>query len=100
MQLNVNTDMIKKKCVTCEIKCEHCECYLEYTNVKNDLIVYKCLSYNRNYQKRMIKTLKKRFANTHKISSHDINKFILLLRKCWENFTKHRYMKKKNLTIN
>ena len=31
----------KKKCETCRIKYKDCECWLEYTNVKNDLILYK-----------------------------------------------------------
>ena len=32
-----------KKCETCSIKYKDGECYLEYTNVKNNLIEYKCL---------------------------------------------------------
>ena len=27
-----------KKCEICVIKCKHCDCYLEYTNFKDDLI--------------------------------------------------------------
>ena len=34
-----------------------------------------------NYKKRFDEKLKKRFVNTYKFSNHDINKFILLLRK-------------------
>ena len=30
-----------KKCETCRIKYKDCECWLEYTNVKNDLILCK-----------------------------------------------------------
>ena len=36
---------------------------------------------NKNYQKILDENLKKRFANTYKFVNHDINKFILLLRK-------------------
>ena len=32
-----------KKSETCEIKYKDCECFLEYTNVKDDLTKYKCL---------------------------------------------------------
>ena len=45
------------------------------------MIECKCLCFSKNYQKRLDKNLKKRFFNTHKFSNHDINKFILLLRK-------------------
>ena len=29
---------------------KYCECYFEYTNVKDDLIVYKCFCCNINFQ--------------------------------------------------
>ena len=38
-----------KKCETCGIKYKDCDCCLEYTNVKDNLIEYKCLCYNKNY---------------------------------------------------
>ena len=36
----------------------------------------------KNYQKRFDKDLKKTFANTYEFTNQNINKFILLLRKC------------------
>ena len=45
-----------KHCETCKIKYKDCECFLEYTNIKNDLTVYKCLYYNKNCQKSLMKT--------------------------------------------
>ena len=42
-----------KNCETCLIKDKDCECCLQYTNVKDDLILYKCLCCNRNYQKKV-----------------------------------------------
>ena len=63
----------------CGIKYKDCECYLEYVNVKDDLIVYKGFYCNRNYQKHFEEDLKKQFANTYEFSNIDINKFILLL---------------------
>ena len=32
-----------------KIKCKNCDCFLEYESVKDNLIKYKCLSYNKNY---------------------------------------------------
>ena len=40
----------KKKCKTCGIKYKYCDCFLEYTNFKDDLIEYKYLSCNKSYQ--------------------------------------------------
>ena len=37
-----------KKCETCGIQCKDCKCFLEYTNVKDDIIEYKHLSCNKN----------------------------------------------------
>ena len=39
-----------KKCETYEIKYKYCDCFLEYINFKDDLIEYKCLCCNKNYQ--------------------------------------------------
>ena len=70
-----------KKCETCRIKYKHCDCFLEYTNFKDDLIKYKCLSCKKIYQRKFNQKLKEGFFNTYKFSDHDKNKFILLLRK-------------------
>ena len=39
-----------KKCETCGIKYKYCDCFLEYTDVKDYLIEHKCLSCNKSYQ--------------------------------------------------
>ena len=39
IKLNANINMITKKCKTCGIKYKDCECYLEYTDIKVDLIL-------------------------------------------------------------
>ena len=70
-----------KKCETCRIKYKYCNCFLEYTNFKDDLIEYKCLYFNKNYQQKFDEKLKQQFFNTYKFSNHNSNKFILLLRK-------------------
>ena len=59
----------------------YCDCFLEYTNFKDDLIVCKCLYCNKNYQHKFDEKLKERFFNTYKFSNHDNSKFILLLQK-------------------
>ena len=51
-----------KKCETCGIKYKDCGCCLEYKNVKDNLILYKCLSCNRDYQKAFDETLKKQIC--------------------------------------
>ena len=38
-----------KKCKTCGITYKECDCFLKYTNFKDDLIGYKCLCCNKNY---------------------------------------------------
>ena len=70
------------------IKCKfghhnkNCEtCFLEFTNSKDDLIEYKYLRCNKNYQHKFDEKLKERLFNTYKFSNHDNNKFILLLQK-------------------
>ena len=70
-----------KKYETCEIKYKYCNCFLEYMNFKDDLIEYKCLCCNKNYQHKFDEKLKERFFNIYKFSNHDNNKFTLLLQK-------------------
>ena len=53
-----------KKCGTCRIKYKYCDCFLEYTNFKDNLIEYKCLCCTKNYQHKFDGKLKKRFFNT------------------------------------
>ena len=69
--------MIKIVNENCENKYKNFDCFLEYTNFKGNLIKHKCSCCSKNYQKK----LKKRFFNTHKLSNHNINQFVLLLRK-------------------
>ena len=49
-----------KKWETCRIKYKYYECFLEYTNFKDNLIEYKNLSCNKSYHRK----LKQRFYNT------------------------------------
>ena len=52
-----------KKCETYGIKYKDCECCLKYTNLKNNVIEYKWLCCNKNYQKTFDENLRKRFPN-------------------------------------
>ena len=52
-----------KKCETCGIKCKFCDCFLECTNFKEDLIEYKCSCCNKNYQHKFNEKLMERFYN-------------------------------------
>ena len=67
-----------KKCETGEIKYKYCDCFLEYTNFKDDLVEYKYLCCNKNYQRKFEEKLQKRLFNN--FSNHESNKFVLVLR--------------------
>ena len=47
------------KSETCRIKYKYCNSFLEYINIKDDLIEYKCLCCNKNYQHKFDEKLKK-----------------------------------------
>ena len=47
-----------KKCESWGITYEVCDWFLEYTNFKDDLIKYKCLCCNKNYQQKSDAKLK------------------------------------------
>ena len=68
-----------KKCETCRTKYKYCDCFLKYTNFRDDLIEYKCSCCNKFIK--FDEELKRRFFNTYKFSNHNNNKFILLLQK-------------------
>ena len=84
-----------KKRQTCGITYQVCNCFLKYTNFKDDLIEHKCLCCNKYHQQKIDEKIKEQFFNTYKFCNHDNNRFILLLRKGiylyeymndWENF--------------
>ena len=54
---------------TCRIKYKYGDCFLEYAIFKDDLIEYKYLCCNKNYQQKFDEKLKKRFSNTYKFSN-------------------------------
>ena len=66
-----------KKCETCRVKYKYCDFIFEYINFKDDLMEYKCLCCNRNYEHTFDEKLKKHFFNTHKFFNRGHDKFIL-----------------------
>ena len=68
-----------KKCEVFGIKYKGCECCLEYTSLKDDLIEYKYLCCNKNYFKNFDENLKNRFAKcTNFVTMVSISLFFLL----------------------
>ena len=49
---------VDKKCKTCTTKYKYCDCFLEYSNFKDDLIKYKCFCCNKSYQHKFDKKCK------------------------------------------
>ena len=78
-----------KKWETCGIKYKYCDSFVEYINLKGDLIEYKRLCCNKNHQQKFDEKLKERFFNTHKYSNPGNNKFLSLL---WKGVYLYEYM--------
>ena len=97
--------IIDKKCETYGIKYKYCDCFLEFTNFKNDLIEYKCLCCKKNYQQKFDEKLKERFFLIHTIFLITTIiilfysfKTVFILMNVWmieKNSMKHHYLKKK-----
>ena len=68
-----------KKCKTFRVKFKDFECFLEYTNNKDDLMECKVYVVIKSTKQKFDAIVKRRFVNRHKFSNHDINKFIFLL---------------------
>ena len=62
-------------------RCLDCESCLDYMKIMDDKLIFRCFSYEKNYEKDFNKELIKRFANTYKFCNNDLNRFIMLLRK-------------------
>ena len=83
--------------------------FLDYGSVKDNFIKYKCLSCNIGYSKKLKEELKKKFKDPFRFSNNDINKIILLLRKCvyphhymndWEKFIETTLLEKEEFYNN
>ena len=65
-----------KKYETCRIKYKYCNRFLECTNFKDNLVEYKCLCCNKNYQHKFNEKLKKQLFYIYKFF-----RFIIYLQK-------------------
>ena len=63
-------------------KCDKCKSNLCFVNAVNEKLIFKCIDWEKVYEKEFNKKLVERFANTYKFCDNDLNKFIMLLRKC------------------
>ena len=64
-------------------KCSDCESNVDYIKIKKDeKLLLKCFNCNIYYKKKSNKDLMKKFKNAYSFCNSDLNKFILLLRKC------------------
>ena len=80
-RMKCNFGHYDKKCETCRIKYNNFDCFLEYTDFKDDLIEDKCSYCNKNYQHKFDEKLKERFFNTYRFSNHNNISFIFLWQK-------------------
>ena len=94
IKLNISTDS-DKNVKHAELNAKIVTVFLNTEILKDDLIEYKCLYCNKNYQQKFDEKLKEQFFNACKFSDHNNNKFILSLQKGvypyeymddWENF--------------
>ena len=91
-------------------KCFDCESNLDYIKIKKKgKLLLKCFNCNIYYKKKFNKDLMKKFKNTYSFCNNDLNKFILLLRKCvypyeymdtWERFNETSLPSKKEFYSN
>ena len=79
--IKCNYEHDDKKCETYSIKYKYCNCFLEYTDFKDELVEYKCLYFSKTHQHKFEEKLKERLFNKYKFSNHGNNKFVLLLQK-------------------
>ena len=56
-----------------KIKCNDCVCFFKCESIKEKLISYRVLFWNKDYSNQIDEELKKQFNNTFKFSNNDIN---------------------------
>ena len=62
--------------------CPDCKTQLNYMIIRNNKVVFRCFECKKNHSKDSDNELIKKFANIYESCNEDINKFMLLLRKC------------------
>ena len=62
-------------------RCAGCKSSLDYMINKDEKLIFRCFTCERNYEKDFNKELIERFAIIYEFCNGDLNKFILLIRK-------------------
>ena len=62
-------------------KCVNCKSNLCFVRTINEILSFKCIDCEKEYEKDFNKELFKRFTNTFEFCDNDLNKFLILLRK-------------------
>ena len=65
-RINCKFEYNDKRYEACGIIYKYCDSFLNYINFNDDLIKYKCLFCNKNYQHKFDEKLKGRLFNRHK----------------------------------
>ena len=60
-------------------KCKDCRSSLEYMTAKDALLTFKCVDFNKTYEKKFDEDLFKRLQNIYKFCYGNVNKFCLVL---------------------
>ena len=82
IKINGNTYMTTEKCKTCGIKYKDCDCFLEFTNLSDNLKKYKHIYVIRRIvKKKFNENLKKKFLMDRNFTTIISISFILLLQK-------------------
>ena len=63
-------------------KCINCKSDISYMKVIDETLIFRCFNCKKDYKKEINKELIERFASTYKFCNNDLNKFVMLLRKC------------------
>ena len=62
-------------------KCIKCKSNLCFVRAIKEKLIFKCIDWEKEYEKDFKKELLERFENTYKFCDNDLNEFIMLLRK-------------------
>ena len=62
-------------------KCIKCKSNLCFVRAMNEILLFKCIDCEKEYEKEFNKELLKRFSNTYEFCDNDLNRFLILLRK-------------------
>ena len=81
---NLSEGIHNNKCVDCKSNLDYVKIMAKPSSLerKNEKLILECYNCKQRYRKKFNKELIKRFASTYEFCNNDLNKFVLLLRKC------------------